>query len=58
VKITVKEFTPFVMLAVDWDLFPVEIKKFSKSTKNHLRKLKFCFLHPGLPLFQMPTVEL
>ncbi len=43
------------MLAVDLDLFLIERKKLSKMTKKHLRKLKFCFLHPGLPLFQNPT---
>jgi hypothetical protein len=41
------KFTPYVLIAVEWDLFPV-------GRKNHLRKLKFRFLHPGLPLFQMP----
>jgi hypothetical protein len=40
------------MLAVDLDLFLIERKKLSKMAKKHLRKLKFCFLHPGLPLFQ------
>jgi hypothetical protein len=46
-----------------WDLFPVDRTKFSKTAKNHLRKLKFCLfvrtlnfrtLHPGLAFFQMP----
>ncbi len=35
-------------------LVPVERKMLSKTAKNHLRKLNFCFLYPGLPFFQMP----
>jgi hypothetical protein len=48
-----------------WNLFPVDRKKFSKTAKNHLRKLKFCLfvrtlnfctstLHPGLAFFKTP----
>jgi hypothetical protein len=49
-EISEKEFTPCVLLAVDWDLCQL-----SKTVRTHLRKPKFCFLHP-YPSFPMHLV--
>ncbi len=37
---------------------PVEREKKNKMTKNHFRKVKFCFLHPGLPFLLRGVAEI